>query len=184
MKVRSWLQLSDCSGVRRNVYGCLFSILAIRGQRWGDDVESSAEVERGVVGGLGRCVGPEVQRVAGLAALEAMEQVLVEVDAERAAGAAGGSVQGTRAALLSAVRAAGPEAEQFEYGVDGDGGSDGGEVDGGGFAGRIRLGVACLPRVASSLAGKCADDDATSYAPRRLGFDCSLISTGISFLSR
>jgi len=70
-------------------------------------------------------VSPEIQGVAGLAALEAMEQVLVEVDAERAAGAGAGAVQGAGTALLSAVRAAWSEAEQFEHGVDADGGSGG-----------------------------------------------------------
>ena len=43
----------------------------------------------------------------------------------------GRAVQGTRAALLGAVAAAGLEAEQLQDGGHGDGGADGGEVDGG-----------------------------------------------------
>ena len=80
-----------------------------------------------LAGGL----GPQVQGVAGAAALEAVEGVLFEVDGEAAAGAGRGAVQGTGAALLAAAAAAGLEAEQLQHGRHGDGGTHGGEVDGG-----------------------------------------------------
>ncbi len=73
--------------------------------------------------------GPEVEGVAGSAALEAVEGVGVGVDAEAAGGAAVRAVQGAGAALLAGVIGAGREAEQREHLGDGEGGSDGGEVD-------------------------------------------------------
>ena len=65
-----------------------------------------------------------------LSALEAVEDVVVEVGGEAAAGAGGGAVQGARSAVLGALSGVGLPAEQFEDGGDGDGGANGGEVDG------------------------------------------------------
>ena len=75
-------------------------------------------------------VGPEVESVAGAAAFEALEYVAVQVDGEAAAGAVCGAVQGAWSALLGAATALSLPAEQVEDGGDGEGGADGGEVDG------------------------------------------------------
>jgi hypothetical protein len=86
-------------------------------------------------------VGPEVEGVAGAAALEAVEGLLVEVGGEAAAGADGGAVQGAGAALLGAACGVGLELEQLQDGGEGEGGADGVEVDGGsgGVGGRREL---------------------------------------------
>ena len=60
-----------------------------------------AQVNGGVVDRQTVGSGPQVQRVAGAVALEAMERMGVGVDAKAACGAVGGAVQGTGAALLA-----------------------------------------------------------------------------------
>ena len=75
-------------------------------------------------------MGPEVEGVAGVAALEAVEDILVEVCGEAASGAGSGAVQRARSAVLGALSGAGLPAEQLEDGGDRDGGADGDEVDG------------------------------------------------------
>src|SRR5438552_261657 len=59
-----------------------------------------------------------------------MEDVVGQVDGEAAAGGGGRAVQGARAALLGAVGGTRLEAEQTEHRGHGDGGANGGEVDG------------------------------------------------------
>ena len=112
---------------RRN--GFLFSVPgAESGQRL---AQSVAQVDGSVVGGQAFRRGPEVEGVAAAVALEAVEQVAVEVGGEAAAGGGRGAVQGTRAASLGASGVGGPEAEQSQDVGHGCGGADGGEVDGG-----------------------------------------------------
>ena len=89
-----------------------------------------AQVEGGVVSALACGVCPEVQGVAGLAALEALEGVLVQIGGEAAAGAGRGAMQGTGAALLAAFGGAWVEAEQLQYGGQSHDGTQGGEIDG------------------------------------------------------
>jgi hypothetical protein len=94
------------------------------------DGKALAQIEGGVVGRLLGGVGPKVQGVATAAALKAVEILLIEVGREAAAGATGRAVQRARAALLAAAAGGGLEAEQFQDGRHGDGGANGGEVDG------------------------------------------------------
>ena len=75
-------------------------------------------------------MSPEVQGVAGASALEAMEDVQLEVGGEAAAGVGGRGVQGTGPAVLVGARAGGVAAEQLEDGGHVKGGADGVEVDG------------------------------------------------------
>ena len=89
-----------------------------------------AQFDGSVVGCQPAGLGPEVEGVAGAAALEAVEGVLVEVGREAMAGAGGRAVQGAGATLLGAVGAVGLEAEQLQDGRHGEGGADGVEVDG------------------------------------------------------
>jgi len=112
------------------VYGFLFPVAWGRWQGRQRDAEALAEVDGGSVRGETVGLGPEVQRVAGAAALEAMEALLLKVGGEAAAGAGGGAVQGAGAALLGTVGAVGLEAEQLQDGSQGDRGADGSEVDG------------------------------------------------------
>ena len=90
-----------------------------------------AEFYGGIVGGEALGLGPEVERVARAAALEAVEEILVEVGGEAAAGGGGGAVQGAGTAVLATVGGGWREAEQLEDGGESDGGANGGEVDGG-----------------------------------------------------
>ena len=69
-----------------------------RRQRWQGDAEAVAEVDGGIVGGLAIGMSPEIQSVAGATALEAVENLLVQVDREATAGAGTGAVQRARAA--------------------------------------------------------------------------------------
>ena len=89
------------------------------------------QVQRGIVGrqAIGR--GPEVQGVAGFATLEAVEGVGLGVDTEALRGAHLRAMQWAGTALLAGVVGAWREAEQHQHLGDGDGGADGGEVDGG-----------------------------------------------------
>ena len=59
-------------------------------------------------------LGPEIQGVAGLAALETVKGVVLQVGGEAATGARRGAMQGTGAALLAARRAPWAEAEQLQ----------------------------------------------------------------------
>ena len=92
-------------------------------------MQAFAEVDGGVVDGQLFGLRPQVQGVAGAVALEAVEDIRVEFGGEAVAGAGGRAVQGARAALLGAARADGLPAEQLQDGGDGDGGTNGGEVD-------------------------------------------------------
>ena len=93
-----------------------------------------AEVAGGVVGGESLGLSPEVEGVAGVSALEAVEGVLFEVDGKASAGGGGGAVQGAGAASLGGAGGSRRAAEQVEDGADGDGGADGGEVEGGAWS--------------------------------------------------
>ena len=66
-----------------------------------------------------------------------------------------GAVEGTGAALLAAAIGAGHEAEQGQHLSDGDGGTHGGEVDGGTWdsAWRLLLFVPGLPQLFAAFAG-------------------------------
>ncbi len=64
------------------------------------DVQPFAQVNGRIVGSLLGGLGPQVQGVAGAAALEAVEHVLVEVGREAVAGAGGRAVQRAGTALL------------------------------------------------------------------------------------
>ena len=64
-----------------------------------------AEVAGGIIRGLPGGMGPEVEGIAGAAALKAVEGVLLEVGREATAGARSGAVQGARATLLGALAA-------------------------------------------------------------------------------
>ena len=80
------------------------------GQR---DVQSFAQVDGGIVRGKLIGLRPQVEGVARAAALEAIEQILVEVGGEASACAGRRAVQRARAALLGAVGGVGLEAEQL-----------------------------------------------------------------------
>ena len=95
---------------------------------------------------------PEVEGVAGAAALEAVECVPVEVGGEAAGDAGVRAVQRTRPALLAAVGRVGLEAEQLQDGRDVDHRAHGGEVDGGSRRGGLGLGGWCRRIVAFGLA--------------------------------
>jgi len=107
----------------------LFPVPGRGRQGWQRDVQAFAQIDGGIVGGLVVGLRPQVQRVAGAAALEAMEEVLVEVGREAAADAGRRAVQRARAALLGTTGAVGVEAEQLQDGGHADGGANGGEVD-------------------------------------------------------
>jgi hypothetical protein len=94
-------------------------------------VRRGAQVDGGVVEAEAFGFGPEVEGISGSAALEAVEEVVVEVDGEATARARRRTVQGARAALLCAARALRLKAKQLEDGGDRDGSANGGEVDGG-----------------------------------------------------
>ena len=92
--------------------------------------EALAQIEGGVIGRLLGRLSPQVQGIAGPAALEAVKNLLLEVGREAAAGATGRAVQWAWSALLGAAAASGLEAEQFQGGGHRDGGANRGEVDG------------------------------------------------------
>src|SRR5712692_1218009 len=95
------------------------------------DMQPLAQVDGGVVDRQAVGGGPEVQGVSSAAALEAVKNVGVGVDAEAAGGAAGRTMQGAGAALLAGVVGAWGEAKQRQHLGDGNGGPNGVEVDGG-----------------------------------------------------
>src|SRR6476646_7713977 len=85
-----------------------------RGRQHGQgEAQSLAKVDSGIVGGESVGLSPQVQGVAGAAALETVEVLLFQVDAETAAGGGRRAVQRTGASLLAAARAVGLEAEQW-----------------------------------------------------------------------
>ena len=123
-------------------------------QRRQRDVETLTQFGGRIIHGHLVGLGPKVEGIAGAAALEAMEDVLVEVGREGATGGGRGSVQGARAALLGATFAGGLEAEELQHGRHGDGGTNGGEVDGRSWhTGLTRLLVLSLSSVFASFAG-------------------------------
>lgn len=73
-----------------------------------------AEVNGRIVGGLLGRGGPEIEGVSGAAALEAVEDVVEQLDGEATAGAGVGAVQRTATALLSTENRLGLEAEQLQ----------------------------------------------------------------------
>ena len=76
-------------------------------------MEAVAQIDGRIVDGQLLGLRPQVQRVTGTTALEAVELVLVEVGGETATGAGSRAMQRTRTALLAAARAVGLEAEQL-----------------------------------------------------------------------
>ena len=130
----------DCTGVRSIGYGCLFSVADWgRGQQRQRNVQALAQVHGGIVRrqAIGR--SPLVESVAAAAALEAVKRVGLGVDAEATCRAVLRAVQGAGTTLLALVVGARHKAQQGEHLDDGDGGTHGGEVEGG--AGRIATGL-------------------------------------------
>ena len=117
-----------CTGVRRVVYGFLFSVPGWHGERGRRDVEALAQVECGVVRSLPGGGRPQVERIAPPTTLEALEDVVRLVDGEAAAGARAGAVQRTRTAVRSALTAPRLVAEQLQHGRDRDGDADRREI--------------------------------------------------------
>ena len=89
------------------------------------------EVDCGIVGCLVGGLRRKIERIAGSAALEAVEDIFVEVGGEATAGSRGRAVEGARPALLGAVGAVGLEAEHLQHRGHRDGRADSDEVDGG-----------------------------------------------------
>src|SRR5262249_7584692 len=116
------LYMSVCRG-----YGSLVPVLRQGRQERERDGKVVAEIQ-GVVGAFRCGVGPEVQGIAGPAAFEAVEGVALEVGGGAAAGAGIRAGQGAWAALLGALAAARPKAEEGEDGGHSDGGANRGEV--------------------------------------------------------
>lgn len=98
--------------------------------KWGTERTRRWQRSGGIVGSVPIGERPEVEGVAGLSALEAVEDILVVVGGEAAGGGGGGAVQGAGSAVLGALSGAGPPAEQIEDGDDREGGAHSGEVDG------------------------------------------------------
>ena len=79
-------------------------------------VQALAKIKGSVIRGLTGGVGPEVEGIAGSSAFEAVENMLLQVDGEAAAGAGRGPVQRARATLLCTVAAPGAEAKELQHG--------------------------------------------------------------------
>jgi hypothetical protein len=120
---------SHCTFRGKRSHGFLFPV-PVGCQDRHRNPESGTQIDGGIVWGLMCGRGPEVEGVAGASAFEAVEGILVEMSREAAAGAGGRAVQGTGSAFLGAP-AVERAAEELQDGGDGDGGLDGGEVDGG-----------------------------------------------------
>ena len=168
----------DCTGASTSGYGFLFSVRGWRRRQDRQrDVQALAQVEGGVVDRQAVGGGPQLQGVAGAAALEAMERVRAGVDAEATSGAHGRAVQGTGTALLAGVVGAWHEAQQREHLGDRDGGADRGEIDGGTrrIRSRLDLFVAGLPHRFAAFAGlgelaiACGEDDGVVARSLSLG---------------
>src|SRR4051794_30630401 len=125
-------QMASSRPTPLDIQRCIFSVALGRGWQRGQwDAQAIAKVDGGIVGREAVRLGPQVQGVAGAAALEAVELLLLEIDAEATAGGGSRAGQRTGPPLLGAAAAVGLEAEQVQDGGDGEGGADGGEVDGG-----------------------------------------------------
>ena len=84
-------------GEWKAIYGFLFSVVAEEGN---GNVASLTEIEGRVVGRLPCGLRPEIEWIAGASALEAMKDLLFEVDGEAAGGSVGGAVQRAGATML------------------------------------------------------------------------------------
>jgi hypothetical protein len=89
-------------------------------QEWQRDVQAIAQIDGGVIGQLIAGFGLQVDGVAAVAALETVEEVLVQAGGEAASGAVGRTVQGTGSSVLGAAGLAGA-AEQLQDGGDAHG---------------------------------------------------------------